>query len=154
MYVNLSTITFKMPVFIHLSILVVDKKAIKKKYKGGIVEFRKNYRWGDDSNHQEDDELFAIASMNSDEQDIEELTSRGLSFDSELQRSDDFTIVNRYGGAEWPVSWLQHESSFAWHIDADENFIEKAKAVEKMTMAKIAELFEDGINSFSTIRSW
>jgi membrane protein DedA with SNARE-associated domain len=46
------------------------------------------------------------------------------------QRSDDFTIVNRYGGALWPVSWLQHGYSFAWHVDADENFIEKAKAVE------------------------
>ena len=76
-----------MPVFICLSILVIDKKAIKKD-KGGIVEFRKNYRQGDDSNHQEDDELFAIASMNSDEQDIEELISLGLSFDSQLQRSD------------------------------------------------------------------
>ena len=92
--------------------------------------------------------------MNSDDQDIDELISKGLSFDNDLQRSDDFTIVNRYGGALWPVSWLKHGYSFAWHIDADENCIEKAKAVENMTMDKIAELFQDGINSFSTIRSW
>jgi len=143
-----------MPVFIHLSILVVDKKAIKKKYKGGITAFRNHYYWGEETNNQEDDELFAIASMNSDDQDIDELISKGLSFDNDLQRSDDFTIVNRYGGALWPVSWLKHGYSFAWHIDADENCIEKAKAVENMTMDKIAELFQDGINSFSTIRSW
>jgi hypothetical protein len=92
--------------------------------------------------------------MNSDDQDIEELISKVLSFDNELQRSDDFTIVNRYGGDLWPVSWLQHEYSFAWHIDAKEYLIEKAKAVDEMTMEKIAELFEEGINPFSTIRSW
>ncbi len=151
---NVPTNTIKMPVFIHLSILVVDKNAIKKKYKGGVAAFRNNYYWGEDTNNQEDDELFAIASMNSDDQDIEELTSKGLSFNIELQRSHDFTIVNRYGGALWPVSWLQHGYSFAWHVDAKEYFIEKAKAVDEMTMEKIADLFEDGINSFSTIRSW
>ncbi len=149
-----STITIKMPVFIHLSILVVDKKAIKKKYKGGISAFKNNYYWGEDTNNQEDDELFAVASMNSDDQDIEELISNGLSFDIKSQRSDDFTIVNRYGGALWPVSWLEHGYSFAWHVDAVENFIEKAKAIDEMTMEKIADLFEDGINPFSTIRSW
>lgn len=143
-----------MPVFIHLSILVVDKNALKKKYKGGMDEFRKNYYWGEDTNNQEDDELFAIASMNSDDQDIEELMSKGLSFDAEAQKSEDFTIVNRYGGALWPVSWLQHGYSFAWHVDADESKIAKAKAVDEMTMDKIAELFEEGINTFSTIRSW
>ena len=143
-----------MPVFIHLSILVVDKNAIKKKYKGGIVAFKNNYYWGEDTNNQEDDELFAIASMNSDDQDIEELISNGLSFDIQSHRSDDFTIVNRYGGALWPVSWLKHGYSFAWHVDADENFIEKAKAVDEMTIEKIADLFEEGINSFSTIRRW
>ena len=106
-----------MPVFINLSILVVDKKAIKKKYIGGLSAFKDNYYWGEDTNNQEDDELFAIASMNSDDQDIEELVSKGLSFDVNSQKSEDFTIVNRYGGALWPVSWLQHGYSFAWHID-------------------------------------
>ncbi|MBK6785595.1 MAG: hypothetical protein IPG79_18985 [Saprospiraceae bacterium] len=93
-----------MPVYIDLTILVVDKKTIEKKYKDGISAFRENYYWGEDTNNQEDDELFVIASMNSDEQDIEELISKGLLFDNALQRSDDFTIVNRYGGALWPVS--------------------------------------------------
>jgi hypothetical protein len=143
-----------MPVFINLSILVVDKKALEKKYKGGIDEFRNNYYWGEDTNNQEDDELFAIASMNSDDQDIEKLISQGLSFDEGSQRSDDFTIINRYGGALWPVSWLQHGYSFAWHVDAHVSYIKKAKAVEHMTMDKIGELFEKGINPFSTIRSW
>jgi hypothetical protein len=143
-----------MPVFINLCILVVDKKAIKKKYIGGLSAFKDNYYWGDDTNNQEDDELFAIASMNSDDQDIDELVSKGLSFDVSSKRSEDFTIVNRYGGALWPVSWLQHGYSFAWHVDADESYIEKAKAVDVMTMEKIADLFEEGINSFNTIRSW
>lgn len=143
-----------MPVFINLSILVVDKNAIKKKYIGGVEAFRNNYYWGEDTNNQEDDNLFSIASMNSDEHEIMKLTSKGLSFDAINQRSDDFTIVNRYGGAEWPVTWLEHGCSFAWHIDADENFITKAKDVDLMTMEKIGDLFEDGINPFAPIRSW
>ncbi|MBK8819388.1 MAG: hypothetical protein IPN49_09975 [Saprospiraceae bacterium] len=143
-----------MPVYIDLTILVVDKKTIEKKYKDGISAFRENYYWGEDTNNQEDDELFAIASMNSDDQDIEELISKGLLFDNALQRSDDFTIVNRYGGALWPVSWLEHGYSFAWHVDAKEHFIVKAKAVDEMTMEKIGELYDEGINCFSTIRSW
>lgn len=39
---NNRTITFMMPVFINLSILVVDKKAIKKKYTGGLSAFKDN----------------------------------------------------------------------------------------------------------------
>ena len=143
-----------MPVFIYLSILVIDKKAIKKKYKGGIVEFKKNYRWDEDCNNQEDDELFAIASMNSDEHEIKELTSKGLSYDFSAGRSEDFTIVNRYGGAEWKVSWLNHGYSFAWHNDADEEFIAKARAVDEMTMDRVADLMEEGNNPFRAIRSW
>ncbi len=143
-----------MPVFINLSILVVDKKTLEKKYKGGIAAFRNNYYWGDDTNNQEDDELFAIASMNSDDQDIEELISQGLSFDVGSQRSDDFTIVNRYGGAEWPVSWLIHDSTFAWHVEADESLIKKAKAVENMNMDEIGALMDADNNPFKTIRSF
>ena len=142
-----------MPVSICLSIIIVDKKAIKKKYKGGIVEFKKNYRWDKDSNNEEDDELFSIASMNSVEHEIEKLTSKGLSFDARLQRSDDFTIV-RYGCPQWSVSWLQNCYSFAWHIDADENFIQKAKATDEMTGKRFAELVKEGINPFIAIRSW
>ena len=98
--------------------------------------------------------MFAIASMNSDEHEIMELTSKGLSFDALNQRSDDFTIVNRYGGAEWNVPWLEYGYSFAWHIDADENFIAQAKNVDLITMDKIGEFFEEGNNPFATIRSW
>jgi hypothetical protein len=132
---------------------LLKSKLLKIKYFGGLEAFKENYPWGDDFNNQEDDELFAIASMNSDEHEIEELTLRGLSFDVELQRSDDFTIVNRYGGAEWSVSWLEHGYSFAWHIYAKENYIAQAKGVDLMTMDKIGELFEEGNNPFKTIRS-
>ena len=58
------------------------------------------------------------------------------------------------GGALWPVSWLEHGYSFAWHVDANEHFIEKAKALDEMTMEKIGELYDEGINCFTTIRSW
>jgi hypothetical protein len=40
---NVPTNTIKMPVFINLSILVADKNAIKKKYKGGVAAFRNHY---------------------------------------------------------------------------------------------------------------
>lgn len=143
-----------MPVFIHLSILVINKKAIKKKYRGGIEAFKRAYKWGEDTCNQEDDELFALASMNSNEHEIMELTSNGMSYDAIHRRSEDFTIVNRYGGAEWAVNWLETGYSFVWHVEADENFISKAKNADLMPMKEATDLFDQGKNPFSPIRSW
>ncbi|MBK9254303.1 MAG: hypothetical protein IPM42_02320 [Saprospiraceae bacterium] len=143
-----------MPVFIHLSIIVINKSVISSKYKGGIPEFRKSYLWDEDSYNQEDDELFALASMNSDEHEIEQLRTKGLDYDATLQRSDDFTILSRYEGVLWEVAWLEHNSTFAWHKNTDDQFIKRAVKIENMPMAEIGDLMDIGQNPFRTIRSW
>lgn len=51
--------------------------------------------------------------MNVEQLDIDNLVAKGLSFDSDEQRSDDFTIIYRYEGFLWDVNWLKHNRVFA-----------------------------------------
>jgi hypothetical protein len=136
-----------MPVFIHLSNLIIPKSIIANKYPGGIETFLKTFEISGVNRHQEDDELFSLASMNSDEFDL----LIGLDFDRTNQTSSDFVIVNRYGGPAWKVRWLGYNVNFAWHIDCDETLIKKAKATAEMTMDEVMRLTALGENPFRTI---
>jgi hypothetical protein len=136
-----------MPVFIHLSNLIVPKSIIATKYPGGIEAFRNTFKISQVNNHQEDDELFSLSAMNSDEFDL--LTN--LDFDRTNQTSTDFVIVNRYGGAAWTVAWLDYNVNFAWHIDCDETQLKKAKATAEITMDEVKRLTALGENPFRTI---
>lgn len=144
-----------MPVFIHHSTLVINKKAVSEVRADGIPHFREKFITGGDPLYQtEDDELFALASMNSDEHEIQEMIDYGLSFDKELVRSEDFVIVDRYNGPLWPVSWLENTSSFAWHRDCDPELKHKALHFDTLPMSYFNSVFESGGNPFVSIRSW
>lgn len=82
-----------MPVYLHISNLIIDKKAIIKNYAGGIEQFRIDYEIPHSEINQEDDELCSLGKMNADEFDIDSLIAKGLSYDVDKQKSDDFTIV-------------------------------------------------------------
>ena len=136
-----------MPVFIHLSNLIVPKSIIENKYPGGIEAFRKTFKISEVNNHQEDDELFSLSAINSDEFDL--LTN--LDFDRKNQNSSDFVIVNRYGGPAWKVTWLDNNVNFARHIDCNQTQIKKAKATAEITMDEVKRLTALGKNPFQTI---
>jgi hypothetical protein len=140
-----------MPIYIHLSNLILDKQIIQAKYPGGIEQFRIDFETEADNNHQEDERLLSLATMNSDEFDINLLTSKGLSFDWEKRSCSDFVILNRYGGNEWPVDWLEDNSVFAWHIDACPISIAAAEKIANESMDSIRIRFERGENPFATI---
>lgn len=141
-----------MPVYVYFSNLLVLKSAVEQKYSGGIPGFRHDYAIGEDNNNQEDRELFSISTMNSDEQDIFELVSKGLHYDYENHCSDDFVILPRYGDFFWSAPWAKHNGVFAWHVEADEASVSKARKIsEEMTVEDIAELFDQGENLFAAI---
>lgn len=143
-----------MPVYLHLANLVFSKEAISTKYKGGKNQFRIDFQIGISKVNQEDDELFLIAKMNIDEFNFAELIEKGLSYDSVNNYSSDFVAITRYGGSIWSVDWLIENNTFAWHSQCADNQKEKAIEVgEKMTMDKIQELQEKGINVFETIKN-
>ncbi len=92
--------------------------------------------------------------MNMDEFEMEKLINRGLEFDAELQFSNDFVTISRYGGERWTTNWLASNGTFAWHVNCQP--LQKERAVhigEVMTMDKIQELFDKGINVFKTIKT-
>jgi hypothetical protein len=70
-----------MPVYLHIFNLIIDKKAIIKKYSGGIEQFRIDYKIPQSEINQEDDELFSLGQMGTDEFDIESLINKGLNYD-------------------------------------------------------------------------
>jgi len=73
-----------MPVYIHLANLFIKKSAVENKYKGGIVKFREDFFISGDNYNQEDNELFSIAKMNTDEFDLDYLFSKGLDYEVNL----------------------------------------------------------------------
>lgn len=128
-----------MPVYLHIANLVIKKTSVIEKYSGGIEQFRLDCNIPVSEINQEDNELFSLGLMNADEFDIEKLMNKGLHFDIDWQYSDDFTIINRYGGLFWEAAWLKQNGIFAWHIDADSELIDKADQISNMTMDYIVE---------------
>lgn len=141
-----------MAVYQHIFNLIISKKRRNRKYTGGIEQFRKDYNIPSSEINQEDDELFSIARMNADEFDIDSLISKGLSFDIEGQKSDDFTIVYRYGDIFWDVKWLKNNKVFAWHIETSSDIVLKVDEISNMTWDYINEQMKKGNNLLKTIR--
>ncbi len=141
-----------MPVYLDVFNLIVDKKALTGKYSGGINQFRIDYDIPLSKINQEDDELFSLGQMNADQFDIDHLVSSGLSFDIENQKSDDFTIVYRYGNNFWEVNWLEHNRVFAWHIETNNELKIKIVEISEMTVDDIGIQREKGNNLLRTIR--
>lgn len=141
-----------MPIYLDIFNLIVNKKAVIEKYSGGINQFRIDHNIPLSVINQEDDELFLLGQMNADQFDIDHLISNGLSFDAENQKSDDFTIVYRYGNDFWEVNWLEHNSVFAWHIETNNELKIKITEICEMNVDDIEIQMEKGNNLLRTIR--
>ena len=143
-----------MPVYLDLANLVFEKRLLDQKYIGGSDQFRLDWNATNSEANQEDDELISLASMNIDDFEIDKLIKRGLEFNSDLQYSNDFVAISRYGGAHWETDWLNNNETFAWHVNCDTKQKERAVQIgEVMTMDKIQELSDKGINVFKTIKT-
>lgn len=143
-----------MPTYIHLANFVFDKAIIEKKYKGGCAQFRIDWGIEGENYHQEDDELFSIARMNIDELNIDNLTDAGLDVNDDITFSNDFVPISRYGGAFWKTDWLAENGIFAWHKNAKQTQIDRAKYIGgEITMDKIDELADQGVYVMDTIKT-
>jgi len=141
-----------MPVYICPANLIVDKAAVAAKYPGGIDRFRSDFRIDGDNFHMEDDQLFALVSLNVDEFDVDRLIDGGLHFDEAAQYSTDFVLKPRYGDNLWSCDWLLDNEVFAWHVNASGESLEKMERICAMTMDEIIALQERGEEPFSAIR--
>jgi hypothetical protein len=144
--------TTYMPVYLHIFNLIIDKASISRKYKGGLVQFKKDFVIEHSEINQEDDDLISFGGMNLEDLPIDDLIAKGIDFDQASQFSEDFAIVYRYGGDFWKVDWLTDNSVFAWHKNTDQSQVELVHKIGKMTMDEIESYRVQGINYFSTIR--
>jgi hypothetical protein len=141
-----------MPVYLHLANLVFDKRIITDKYDGGCTQFKIDFEIEKSNVNQEDDELFLVAKMNMDEFDFSTLIKKGLSYNNNF--SNDFVAISRYGGAHWKTEWLKCNAIFAWHSCCSQSQKDRAVEIgEELTMDKIQELMEEGVNVFETIKT-
>lgn len=140
-----------MPIYIELANLIFSKELISLKYEGGIDQFRKDYDLANSTLNQEDDELFSLSQMNLNEFDIEKLTAKGLSFEN--NSSTDFIAISRYGGAEWETDWAICNTIFVWHVNCDQQQIDRANVIANMDMNTIMEKIDQGIDVFETIKT-
>lgn len=132
-----------MPLYAQLSNLIVNKDAVKNKYIGGLESFRKKYINNSQPYNQEDNHLFSLSKMNSDEFEIQDLINEGLSFDTEKQFSNDFTILSRYGGLHWEVEWIKnYYSVFFAHINSSKWELEKVEEFCKMDAEDFFQLLQ------------
>ena len=140
-----------MPLAIDIFALIVPKKVLETKYRGGIEQFKKDFFRGNDTD-MEDGELLGVGYMDADDVNIEKLMMGGLSFNASELFSEDFVIVSRYGNPLlWPCEWLVQNSLHAWHIDANDENKKRAEEVGNMTMDRIYELMDMEQNPLGTI---
>lgn len=140
-----------MPIYVDLCNLIIEKETIRKKYQGGMEQFRKDYTFGEASVNQEDELLFSLTSMTVSEFRIDELEAKGLHFDKASQSSTDFTIIQRFGDFKWKLDGLTHNHVFVWHVNTPIHQIEKAKEIGNMLMDDLLKLMDAGENPLKTI---
>lgn len=140
-----------MAVYLHISNLIVHKKSIAERYIGGIAQFKKEFNFSPSEINQEDGQLISLAQINPDEFDIEKLLANGLRFDKDLQFSNDFVLVYRYGDESWKVDWLDHNKVFAWHKNSNSMELERVNKISNMTMDNIEKLMENSENPLDAI---
>lgn len=142
-----------MPVYLNVYNLIINKESIIRKYKGGLIQFKKDFPIDNSEINQEDDELIAFGQLNFDCLDIDSLISGGLDFDEENQYSEDFTIIYRYGKNFWNVEWLLDNSVFAWHVNSNPKLIERVVEISEMTIEEIKAYQSIGVNLLTTIKT-
>jgi hypothetical protein len=126
--------------------IVIQKSAVKARYEGGLQQFKIDYAIDDPYNYNEEDgELFLIASMYVQEEDISLLLSKGLKNKGDFV---DFTVLPRYGDVWWEAAWSKHNRVFVWHKNTPKELVEK---VYKICNATFDELEKNNINPFDTI---
>ncbi len=141
-----------MPVYVHLSNLLIRKDAIEKKYKGGVPQFRIDCELDTGRFYfQEDTMLFCLVTMNYDEHDYDNLTAKGLHYDKKREFSEDFVVLSRHYGLLWEGPWLEHNKVFAWHVGSDAESVMRAEKISSLTMNEIGKRFERGENPFAAI---
>jgi hypothetical protein len=102
-----------MPIYCEVYQPVIPKNVLEYKYIRGVAQFKKDYEWDSNLDHEER-ELISIVSSKNDF-----AVPSGLDYDTNTGTSKDFVVVARYTSPEisWPVDWCETNKVYIWHTD-------------------------------------
>jgi hypothetical protein len=140
-----------MPIYLHISNVIILKEAVQARFKGGEAAFRQEFFDPVEAN-EEDDELFLLAGMGLDEDMVDGLIEQGLRYDDDKKRSPDFAVYGRHQGFYWPVDWARDNGMYVWHVQANELLIERAQAIANTRVDELVRQSESGEDPFPTLR--
>jgi hypothetical protein len=140
-----------MPIYVDLANLIIEKETVRRKYQGGIEQFRLDYKFGEESVNQEDELLFSLTCMKASEFPVDNLVAKGLHFDMVSQSSTDFAVIERFSDFRWKLAGLDNNSVFVWHVNTPIHQIERAKEIGNMLMEDLLKLLDAGENPLRTI---
>jgi len=121
-----------MPVYCHISQLVVNKKALTVKYPGGVEAFKKRFGFNKERD-REDAELLSFVSMDAAQFDI----LPELGYDEATNTATDYVLIYRYQGLIWEVDWADTDKVFIWHKECKLSSFNKAMEIEAMSMTDV-----------------
>ena len=122
-----------MPINTELSQLVFRKSIIAEKYIGGVAQFKEDFEYSRGKYNREDNELISLVAMNADDLGLSQAANnfhRIMDEEGYIVGSEDFVVVNRYGGKMWDNEWITGDagkgSVFFWDVNASEASIQEA----------------------------
>ena len=122
-----------MPINTDLSQLVFRKSIIAEKYIGGVAQFKEDFEYSRGKYNREDNELISLVAMNANDLGLSQAANnfhRIMDEEGYIVGSEDFVVVNRYGGKMWDNEWITGDagkgSVFFWDVNASEASIQEA----------------------------
>ena len=122
-----------MPINTELSQLVFRKSIIAEKYIGVVAQFKEDFEYSRGKYNREDNELISLVAMNADDLGLSQAANnfhRIMDEEGYIVGSEDFVVVNRYGGKMWDNEWITGDagkgSVFFWDVNASEASIQEA----------------------------
>ena len=122
-----------MPINTELSQLVFRKSIIAEKYIGGVAQFKEDFEYSRGKYNREDNELISLVAMNANDLGLSQAANnfhRIMDEEGYIVGSEDFVVVNRYGGKMWDNEWITGDagkgSVFFWDVTASEASIQEA----------------------------
>ena len=133
-----------MPINTELSQLVFRKSIIAEKYIGGVAQFKEDFEYSRGKYNREDNELISLVAMNANDLGLSQAANnfhRIADEDNYIVGSDDFVVVNRYGGKMWDNEWITGDegkgSVFFWDVTASVASIQEAQDRSNCPMDEI-----------------
>ncbi len=94
--------------------VIIPKQVLEARYPGGVAQYKQD---APAFSFAEDEVLTRVAFMSSAEvsEYIDTLLAKGLVYDEDKERADDFSVLTNMWGPSWEVAWLEYDMAKCWY---------------------------------------